>query len=173
MSLLFVLVGKLSPRKARNLCSKPNWWKQLQSWYCMWGWVCSRKTVKLSLMALILFPLSKQQQQPNKKLCNIVWHLFANNLYCRGIQVQWNYACLTSGGNESTYRWEIDCLVLWCSEQFGDQCSIDIGEGCGLREKQMLYFLRQLKKINPPKTTRVHFYTATTEAILISSITIW
>lgn len=36
-----------------------------------------------------------------------------------------------------------------------------------------MYFLQQLKKSNLPKKTMVHFYTAITEFILASSITIW
>ena len=36
-----------------------------------------------------------------------------------------------------------------------------------------MYFLRQLKKFNLPKTMMVHFYTAIIESILTSSITIW
>ena len=36
-----------------------------------------------------------------------------------------------------------------------------------------MYFLRQLKKFNLPKTMMVHFYTYTIESILTSSITIW
>ena len=35
-----------------------------------------------------------------------------------------------------------------------------------------MYFLRQLKKFNLPKTMMVHFYTAIIESILTSSITI-
>ncbi len=38
---------------------------------------------------------------------------------------------------------------------------------------QRMYFLQQLKKYNLPKTVMVHFYTAITESILTSSITIW
>ncbi|KAK3536173.1 hypothetical protein QTP70_032726 [Hemibagrus guttatus] len=37
----------------------------------------------------------------------------------------------------------------------------------------MLYFLRQLKKLNLPKTMMVHFYTSTVESILTSSIATW
>ena len=36
-----------------------------------------------------------------------------------------------------------------------------------------MYFLWQLRKFNLPKTMMVHFYTAITESILTSSITIW
>ena len=36
-----------------------------------------------------------------------------------------------------------------------------------------MYFLRQLKKFNLPKTMMVHFYTCIIESILTSSITIW
>ena len=38
---------------------------------------------------------------------------------------------------------------------------------------QRMYFRRQLKKLNLPKTMMVHFYTAIIESILTSSITIW
>ena len=36
-----------------------------------------------------------------------------------------------------------------------------------------MYFLRQLKKFNLPKTMMVHFYTAIIESILTSAITVW
>ena len=36
-----------------------------------------------------------------------------------------------------------------------------------------MYFLRQLKKFNLPKTMMVHFYTCIIESILTSCITIW
>ncbi len=36
-----------------------------------------------------------------------------------------------------------------------------------------MYFMRQLKKFNVPKTMMVHFHTAIIESILTSSITIW
>ncbi|KAL6098173.1 uncharacterized protein ACO6RY_13525 [Pungitius sinensis] len=36
-----------------------------------------------------------------------------------------------------------------------------------------MFFLRQLKKFNLPKTMMVHFYTAIMESILCSSITVW
>ena len=41
------------------------------------------------------------------------------------------------------------------------------------RAQQRMYFLRQLKKFNLPKTMMVHFYTSIIESILTSSITIW
>ena len=41
------------------------------------------------------------------------------------------------------------------------------------KAQQRMYFLRQLKKFNLPKTMMVHFYTAIIESILTSSITIW
>ena len=39
--------------------------------------------------------------------------------------------------------------------------------------QQRIFFLRQLKKFNLPKTMMVHFYTAIIESILTSSITVW
>lgn len=36
-----------------------------------------------------------------------------------------------------------------------------------------MYFLRQVKKFNLPKTMMVHFYSSIIESILTSSITIW
>ena len=39
--------------------------------------------------------------------------------------------------------------------------------------QQRMYFLRQLKKFNLPKTMMVHFYTCIIESILTSSITVW
>ena len=39
--------------------------------------------------------------------------------------------------------------------------------------QQRMFFLRQLKKFNLPKTMMVHFYTAIIESILTSSITVW
>uniref|UniRef100_A0AAQ4QSM7 Alkylated DNA repair protein AlkB homologue 8 N-terminal domain-containing protein n=1 Tax=Gasterosteus aculeatus aculeatus TaxID=481459 RepID=A0AAQ4QSM7_GASAC len=41
------------------------------------------------------------------------------------------------------------------------------------KAQQRLFFLRQLKKFNLPKTMMVHFYTAIIESILCSSITVW
>ena len=41
------------------------------------------------------------------------------------------------------------------------------------KAQQRMFFLRQLKKFNLPKTMMVHFYTAIIESILTSSITIW
>ncbi|KAK9513400.1 hypothetical protein VZT92_026937 [Zoarces viviparus] len=41
------------------------------------------------------------------------------------------------------------------------------------KAQQRMYFLRQLKKFNMPKTMMVHFYTAIIESILCSSITVW
>ncbi|KAK9535585.1 hypothetical protein VZT92_007958 [Zoarces viviparus] len=41
------------------------------------------------------------------------------------------------------------------------------------KAQQRMYFLRQLKKFNLPKTMMVHFYTAIIESILCSSITVW
>ncbi|KAM8823780.1 uncharacterized protein AB9W97_005519 [Spinachia spinachia] len=41
------------------------------------------------------------------------------------------------------------------------------------KAQQRMFFLRQLKKLNLPKTMMVHFYTAIMESILCSSITIW
>ena len=41
------------------------------------------------------------------------------------------------------------------------------------KAQQRMYFLRQLKKFNLPKTMMVHFYTAIIESILTSSITVW
>ncbi|XP_078103936.1 uncharacterized protein LOC144516479 [Sander vitreus] len=41
------------------------------------------------------------------------------------------------------------------------------------KAQQRMYFLRQLKKFNLPKTMMGHFYTAFIESILTSSITIW
>ena len=41
------------------------------------------------------------------------------------------------------------------------------------RAQQRMYFLRQLKKFNLPKTMMVHFYTCIIESILTSSITVW
>ncbi|XP_075916900.1 uncharacterized protein LOC116937546 isoform X1 [Petromyzon marinus] len=41
------------------------------------------------------------------------------------------------------------------------------------KAQQRMYFLRQLKKFNLPKTMMVQFYTAIIESILTSSITVW
>ncbi len=41
------------------------------------------------------------------------------------------------------------------------------------KAQQRMYFLRQLKKFNLPKTMLVNFYTSIIESILTSSITIW
>ncbi|KAK0140530.1 putative RNA-directed DNA polymerase from transposon BS [Merluccius polli] len=41
------------------------------------------------------------------------------------------------------------------------------------KAQQRMYFLRQLKKFNLPRTMMVHFYSSTIESILTSSITIW
>ena len=41
------------------------------------------------------------------------------------------------------------------------------------KAQQRMYFLRQLKKFNLPKTMMVHFYTAIIESILTSSINVW
>jgi len=41
------------------------------------------------------------------------------------------------------------------------------------KAQQRMYFLRQLKKFNLPKTMMVYFYTDIIEYILTSSITIW
>ncbi|KAK9524364.1 hypothetical protein VZT92_016764 [Zoarces viviparus] len=41
------------------------------------------------------------------------------------------------------------------------------------KAQQRMYFLRQLKKFNLPKTMLVHFYRAIIESILCSSITGW
>ncbi|KAK9516992.1 hypothetical protein VZT92_024891 [Zoarces viviparus] len=41
------------------------------------------------------------------------------------------------------------------------------------KAQQRMYFLRQLKKFNLPKTMLVHFYRAIIESILCSSITVW
>ncbi|XP_077960470.1 uncharacterized protein LOC144409456 [Gasterosteus aculeatus] len=41
------------------------------------------------------------------------------------------------------------------------------------KAQQRLFFLRQLKKLNLPKTMMVHFYTAIMESVLCSSITVW
>ncbi|KAL6108738.1 uncharacterized protein ACO6RY_12019 [Pungitius sinensis] len=41
------------------------------------------------------------------------------------------------------------------------------------KAQQRLFFLRQLKKFNLPKTMMVHFYTAIMESILCCSITVW
>ncbi|KAM4595720.1 uncharacterized protein V3H82_003110 [Fundulus diaphanus] len=41
------------------------------------------------------------------------------------------------------------------------------------KAQQRMYFLRQLKKFNLPRTMIVHFYSSIIESILTSSITIW
>ena len=41
------------------------------------------------------------------------------------------------------------------------------------KAQQRMFFLRQLKKFNLPKTMMVNFYTSIMESILTSSITIW
>ncbi|XP_077939341.1 uncharacterized protein LOC144383785 [Gasterosteus aculeatus] len=41
------------------------------------------------------------------------------------------------------------------------------------KAQQRLFFRRQLKKFNLPKTMMIHFYTAVMESILCSSITVW
>ncbi|KAK0156400.1 putative RNA-directed DNA polymerase from transposon BS [Merluccius polli] len=41
------------------------------------------------------------------------------------------------------------------------------------KAQQRMYFLRQLKKFNLPRTMMVHFYSSIIEPILTSSITIW
>ena len=41
------------------------------------------------------------------------------------------------------------------------------------KAQQRMYFLRQLKKFNLPRTMMVNFYTSIIESILTSSITIW
>ncbi|KAK0148950.1 hypothetical protein N1851_010634 [Merluccius polli] len=41
------------------------------------------------------------------------------------------------------------------------------------KAQQRMYFLRQLKKFNLPRTMMVHFYSSIIESILTSSITIW
>ncbi|XP_077953556.1 uncharacterized protein LOC144390931 [Gasterosteus aculeatus] len=41
------------------------------------------------------------------------------------------------------------------------------------RAQQRMFFLRQLKKLNLPKTMMVCFYKAIIESILCSSITVW
>ncbi|KAL6113779.1 uncharacterized protein ACO6RY_04687 [Pungitius sinensis] len=41
------------------------------------------------------------------------------------------------------------------------------------KAQQRMFFLRQLKKFNLPKTIMLHFYTAIIESILCSSITVW
>ncbi|XP_077956189.1 uncharacterized protein LOC144405580 [Gasterosteus aculeatus] len=41
------------------------------------------------------------------------------------------------------------------------------------KAQQRLFFLRELKKFNLPKTMMVHFYTAIMESILCSSISVW
>ncbi|KAL3058223.1 hypothetical protein OYC64_010406 [Pagothenia borchgrevinki] len=41
------------------------------------------------------------------------------------------------------------------------------------KAEQIMFFLRQLKKFNLPKTMMVNFYTSIMESILTSSITIW
>ena len=110
---------------------------------------------------------------------------------------------LTSGGDESAYRWEIDHLVTWCSLDYlelnalktreivmdfrknPDQpapiilCGSPVNsvESCRFqgtiitqdlkwelnirslnkKAQQRMFFLRQLKKFNLPKTMMVHF----------------
>ena len=126
---------------------------------------------------------------------------------------------LISGGDESAYRWEIDHLVTWCSQNNLELnpiktvriivdyrknpapstpiilCGspVDSVESCRFlgtiitqdlkwelnirsltkKGQQRMFFLRQLKKFNLPKTMMVHFYTAIIESILTSSITVW
>ncbi|XP_061085687.1 uncharacterized protein LOC133119208 [Conger conger] len=122
---------------------------------------------------------------------------------------------LISGGDESAYRWEIDHLVTWCSQNNAVKpvemvvdfrknpappapitlrdSPVNIVESCRFlgtifsqdlkwelnissltkKAQQRMFFLRQLKKFNLPKTMMVHFYTAIIESILTSSITIW
>ncbi|KAK0142983.1 Multiple C2 and transmembrane domain-containing protein 1 [Merluccius polli] len=41
------------------------------------------------------------------------------------------------------------------------------------KAQQRMYFLRQLKKFNLPRTMMIHFYSSIIESILTSSITIW
>ncbi|KAK0133548.1 hypothetical protein N1851_030920 [Merluccius polli] len=41
------------------------------------------------------------------------------------------------------------------------------------KAQQRMYFLRQLKKFNLPRTLMVHFYSSIIESILTSSVTIW
>jgi len=41
------------------------------------------------------------------------------------------------------------------------------------KAQQRMYFLRQLKKLNLPKTMMVYFYTAIIESILIYFMNIW
>ena len=126
---------------------------------------------------------------------------------------------LISGGDESAYRWEIDHMAAWCTQNnlvlnavktvemvvdyrknpapltpitLSDS-TIDIVESCRFlgtiisqdlkwelnissitkKAQQRMFFLRQLKKFNLPKTMMVHFYTSIIESILTSSITIW
>ncbi|XP_077959458.1 uncharacterized protein LOC144408008 [Gasterosteus aculeatus] len=109
---------------------------------------------------------------------------------------------LISGGDESAYRWDSDHLVSWCSQNHLElnalktvQMVVDFRRNRAppspitLRDspvkwelnissitkkaQQRLFFLRQLKKFNLPKTMMVHFYTAIMESILCSSITVW
>ena len=126
---------------------------------------------------------------------------------------------LISGGDESAYRWEIDHMAAWCTQNnlvlnavktvemvvdfrknpapltpitLSDS-TIDIVESCRFlgiiisqdlkwelnissitkKAQQRMFFLRQLKKFNLPKTMIVHFYTSIIESILTSSISIW
>ena len=100
---------------------------------------------------------------------------------------------LDSGGDESAYRWEIDHLVTWCSQNnlelnalktvetvvdfqkdAAPPTPIALGDSTiNKNAQQSIYFLPQLKKFNLSKTVMVHFYTAIIESILTCSITIW
>ena len=126
---------------------------------------------------------------------------------------------LISDGDESAYRWEIDQLVTWCSQNnlelnalktmemivdfrkntaplspitlcdspvdtvesfrfLGTLISRDLKWELNIsslikKAQVRMFFLRQLKKFDLPKTMMVHFYTAIIESILTSSITVW
>ncbi|KAK0154979.1 hypothetical protein N1851_002697 [Merluccius polli] len=95
---------------------------------------------------------------------------------------------LISDGDESAYRTQPHLppspsvtpqLILWSpSANLGTIISQDLKWELNIsslikKAQQRMYFLRQLKKFNLPRTMMVHFYSSIIESILTSSITIW
>ncbi|KAK9517630.1 hypothetical protein VZT92_022983 [Zoarces viviparus] len=62
-----------------------------------------------------------------------------------------------------------DCTCKWITDFLSDTKISSITK----KTQQRMYFLRQLKKSNLPKTMMVHFYAAVSESILCSSISVW
>ena len=82
---------------------------------------------------------------------------------------------LISGGDESAYRWEIDHMAAWCTQNNLELNAVKTVEMIAdFRKNRYSEKVIGLQSAFSSRTTcMVHFYTSIIESILTSSISIW